>query len=169
MKRLLTLLAAVLALTLSAHANTLAPCSPNCQLTDPFYEYTISFPSTALDTWPGPSEERPLGIFSFGLYSTPALDDLTIANAFEPAYANSSGDSELRHGRNDAALMWAYFQNGVPGWSKDEHGVLAFSDPPPLDSSENPEPSTWLLMATGVAGLIFVARRHRLSTMMSSQ
>ncbi len=168
MKRLLITLAAVLSLTLSARANSLAPCSPNCSFTDPFQEFTISFPSTALELWPGPSEERPLGIFSFGLYSTPALDDLTIANAVEPAYANSSGDSELRHGRNDAAQMWAQFENGVPGWSKDEHGVLAFSDPP-LESTENPEPSTWLLMITGVAWLIFVAKRHRFNTIMSSQ
>ncbi len=167
MKRLLITIAAVLSLTLSARADTFAPCSPHCTLTDPFWEFDISSPPTAHDVWPGPGE-RPFGIFSFGLYSTPALDDLTIANAIEPAYANSSGDSELRHGRNDAALMWSFFQNGVPGWSKDENGVLAFTQPP-LDATENPEPSTWLLMITGVAGLIFVAKRHRFSTMISSQ
>jgi len=39
------------------------------------------------------------------------------------------------------------------------HGFL---DPPAEDTVVNPEPSTWLLMASGLAGLIFW-RRRRLS------
>ncbi len=168
MKRLLTLAAAVLSLTLSARADTFAPCSPHCSLGDPHDVLNISIPSTWNTFWTGSPEEVPDGNYRFGVFATAATVQPDLLDIIYAAYATSDFDHtiSLRHARTFAMLNWISYENLEPGWSKDAGGLVSFSDP--LDSTENPEPSTWLLMATGVIGLIFIARNQRFKMIMSS-
>ncbi len=169
MKRLLITLAAVLSLTLSARADTYAPCSPNCSLGDPYDVLNISIPPTWNTLWTGSPEEVPDGVYRFGVFATAATVQPDLLDIIYAAYATSDFDYtiSLRHARTFAMLNWISYENLEPGWSKDSSGLVSFSDPPPL-SSENPEPSTWLLMATGIVGLIFIARNQRFKIIMSS-
>ena len=86
------------------------------------------------------------------------------------AYATNEADllGSYRHAFNFAGYFWAAYENGEPGWSEDANGLISYSDP--LNSTEHPEPATWLLMTTGVITMGFFAKRHhRLSTMVPSK
>lgn len=167
-RRLLPVLITLVCSLLSAQsvlADTLAPCSPNCTFTDPFSIFNITIPTTAFTVWDGPIEQLPLDTFTFGLYSTPAEDDLTITSFLSEAYAFSASDisGPIRFARRQASQFWANYENGVPGWTKDANGVLSFDSgtPSPIPT---PEPSTLLLLGTGVLGLGIFVKRSRRST-----
>lgn len=168
--RNLLIFCALLCFLPSAKADTLAPCSPNCTFLDPYRLDELIIPSTVNTIWEGASEDIPYGTFLFGIYATPDTTHIDYANIFSEAYLRTIADSAgaLRHARNLGFQAWVNFENGYPGWTEDANGVISFSDQ--LNSTENPEPSTWLMMATGVILLGYLARkRHFFSTIMSSQ
>ncbi len=174
MKRLLSMFAAVLSLTLSARADSVHPCTPNCGYPD-VSAVPVTFPDTAFTTWKGEFSDMPYGDYSFNmLYAdlsapiiSPTVDGIINMHYLAYALCDCDWNGTMRHAQQRAGTLWSNWANGIQGWNRDADGVIAFSDPP-LDSTGNPEPSTWLLMATGVAGLIFLVRRQRFKTIMSS-
>ncbi len=175
MKRLLTLIAAVLSLTLSARADSIHACAPNCGYSDVGPEAT-KFPDTVFTTWKGDISDIPYGDFSFNMWyadlsqpnPSPIVDGIINLNYLAYALCDCDWNGTMRHAKQRVGTFWSNWANGVAGWNRDSDGVISFSDPDPLSSSENPEPATWMLMATGVVGLIFLVRRQRLSTIISS-
>ncbi len=172
MKRLLITLAAVLSLTLSARADSIHACAPNCGYSDVGPE-AIKFPDTVFTTWKGDFSQMPYGDFSFNMWyadlSQPifstTLDGIINLNYLAYALCDCDWNGTMRHAKQRVGTYWANWANGVQGWSRDTDGLISYS--PPVDSAV-PEPSTWLLMATGVLGMILLARNQRFRTMMSS-
>jgi hypothetical protein len=167
-RRLLPVLITLVCSLLSAQsvlADSEAPCSPNCTFTDPFSIFGISIPSTALTAWTGPIEDIPSGTYTFGVYGTPDQSDLDVVNVVYFSYALSTADlsGSLRFARNLAAQFWANEENGLPGWTEDANGVITFDSgtPSPIPT---PEPSTSLLIGTGLLGLGIFVKRSRRST-----
>jgi hypothetical protein len=132
--------------------------------------FPISIPATNRTLWEGPEDAVPYGTYTFGIYTTSAMTHLDLISEEGLAYAINAFDltGPYRWAFNLAGYHWAAYENGVPGWSENANGVISYN-PDPVDPIPNPEPSTWLLMITGVVGLGLFARNHRRSKIMSSQ
>ena len=144
--------------------NVLPSCSPNCAYSDASAEPVI-FPATVYTTWTGDLADVPYGDYRFNLwYGTPSFDYADsavdgIVNLSFYAYALSDYDwnGTMRHAQNAAGMIWSNWANGMPGWSEDANGVITFDADPP---SATPEPSTWLLLGSGLIGLAMLIKRY---------
>lgn len=162
MIRALAVLSLMFVLSVPARADTLAPCSPNCDpFLGPYLSLDLVVPATAFDVWPGDPYSIPEGLFQIGYYSTPALDDLSIFSVLLEAYESSGFNyaGPIRHARSLTSRFWADYENGNSSWSKGPGGFMTNSDDPVPIS--NPEPGTWLLIGTGILLVAYAAKRKR--------